>query len=139
MSIVDRGAVTLSGALDLNVSGTAVSLDIAEGVISWKNGLEVYLDALLSINGVQQRIFFQTNGKDFKFSYGAASEAIGLDIQSGEIHKLTDAFNELLDRVNAMIEKAIIEGTPTDELEEISSYLEGVLELEKIMNMGEAI
>lgn len=130
VNIVKNGAISLSADMQFAFGGTAVSLAITEGAVSWKHGLNIYLDILLGVNGVEQNVILKANENSVKIAYGS----VGVDLAFNEFGKLEEAFKELYGKLRNIINQTAEQGgfLPED-YQDLFSLLGSVLDLTELM------
>lgn len=126
LDIIAKHSVAISGKAELAFGETAVSLEIAQGAVSWQNGLDIYLDILLGVNGVEQNVILKANKDSVKIAYGS----VGVDLAFDELGNLKDAFKELYGKLRDTINQAAQEGgfLPED-YHDLYSLLGSVIDL----------
>lgn len=139
--IVKNKSLRFAGHIMLNVAETELALEISEGIISWKNGFELYLSACLGVGGTSHDIIIYANTDGVKFAYGG----VGIQIAFGEFDSIENAFVTLYNRIRGIVGDVLAEGnenplTAIESLSDLLSYLKGgevvTLALGQILNGG---
>lgn len=100
LQIVKEQKVALSGAFEVVYGGTEMRLEIQNGVLSWKNGFALSLDAMVTVGGIGQTIRVFAGDNDLQIVYGS----VGVDLEYAELSQLSDAFNGVCARIGALAE-----------------------------------
>ncbi len=114
-AIMSAKAIQVNGSLTLGVKSTNIVLDIEQGVISWQNGLNVYLDATLTVLGTVHKLNLNITDGDVQFAYGA----VGVRLYYTELSQLENALVAVYERVRGIVQQAI--GETENPLPEIGS------------------
>ncbi len=99
-AIVQAGAVSFGGLLDLTLGGAEVTFDVKEGALSWKDGLKFHLDATLCVLGTKHDIALYADRTGVSFAYGAVGAALAYE----ELPDLESAFVALYIRIKAVVD-----------------------------------
>ncbi|MBR7186398.1 MAG: hypothetical protein IKD43_02795, partial [Clostridia bacterium] len=127
-ALLEAKALSLEGGFTLIVGGTQIDLVITSGVLSWRNGIYLYLDALLKINDVviPMQICVETQDLEsttVKFAYGN----IGAEIAVDEIGAIGDAFMNVYNRVSGILSKILSGENVLPEAETLTELLSALL------------
>ena len=125
--LIQAGAIALNGSVALQAGDTVIAVSL-NGVVSWKNGLRVYLDLLLDVAGTKQRIQLHADENSISFAYGQ----VGAQIEFGEFETLDRALVELYYRVKAVVDEAFESNSP------LPDGVESIFDLLKIVTASEA-
>ena len=121
VDVVTAQSITLGGALELTVGEEIISLEINEGYLSWKNGVEAYLDATLLALDTAHSIVLSANEQEITLSYGA----IGATLFFEELASLEEAIASVYNRIGGVVNEIMGKETlaPVQSLEEILALL----------------
>ncbi len=117
--VLEKGALTLSGSIDIEIEDTVLSLALQKGIISWKNGFNLYLDLLIGLNGSQQNLILSATEQCVKVAYGR----VGVNLEYGEFATLDEAFVKLYNQIDAALSEVIAQGSPMPEIRQFSDLL----------------
>ncbi len=112
--ILDDMAVSLTGSIELNISGTEVYLYIYDSRIDWSDGVSVYVYAALGIGDTYQDIYINYVGstKTLQFAYGDVGAQLSFASGSDDVDTLEDAlvdvYNRIVAVINSLVESANI-------------------------------
>ncbi len=121
--ILEDKAISLNGTIDLSVGDAKIAVTIEQGIISWKNGLNVYLDLHLNINGTLQRIEVAIDKTAVRLAYGQ----IGVELAFSELGDLETALVKLYNQVRETADKILVSGNPLPEqVDELMDLLEAI-------------
>ncbi len=112
--ILDDMAVSLTGSIELNISGTAVYLYIYDSKIDWADGISVYVYAALGIGDTYQDIYINYTGstQTLQFAYGDVGASLSFASGSEDVatleEALVDVYNRIVEIINSLVESASI-------------------------------
>ena len=122
--ILNDQAISLNGSVALNVNGTQITVGIERGVLSWKGGLNVYLDLRLNVNGIAQRVELAIDTTEIRLAYGQ----IGVELAFSELSDLETALMELYRQVRETADKILVSENPMpEEVDGLLDLLETVI------------
>lgn len=137
ISAVQAQAISFTGQVNLTVGETAVALSVDEGVISWRDGFELYLQLTLSVGEVEEVFYVRANAVAASFAYGA----LGVEVVYSELGDLADAFSALCDRITAIVGQAIDTGNTLfdDQLGKIEELLGLITGMDAVTEAAQSI
>ncbi len=130
--LLERGMLSLCGSLKLSAGGTEIALDVKQAAICWKPSFTVYFDALVSVNGVQQRILVSADKRSLKFVYGE----VGADIVYDDLATIDEAFVALYKKLDGVLSSVLNQGQALPEIEgfaDLFEVLKGLLNGQKAL------
>lgn len=121
-AILNAKALSLKGGLALQAGGTQIGLSIENGAISWKDGLHVYLQAVLTAGGAQHEIFLNVTDGEVALAIGG----VGARIYYADLSEIETALLKVYDRVRGIVQDTIGEGAenPLPELKSLGDLLD---------------
>nr|MDE7296121.1 hypothetical protein [Clostridia bacterium] len=121
--ILNDKAIALGGTIELGVGDTNIAVEIEQGIISWKNGINVYLDLRLNINGTLQRIEVAIDKTTLQLAYGK----VGVVLAFSELSDLQAALVKLYHQVRETVDKILVSGNPLPEqVDELMDLLQAI-------------
>ncbi len=114
-AILNAQEIALKGAINIAVKDTEVALIVKEGLVSWKDGVEVYLDAAIDFNGTRIPLKLAVKDKAFDLSVAGVRVRLASSDLSDIEAKLFEVYAHVRDSVNEMIEGS-------DPLPELSKF-----------------
>lgn len=121
--VLQTGALAFGGEVSFASGDVNVSAVIENGAFRWKGGLKVYLDLVLDLNGLLQKISVSADSNALEFAYGQ----IGARVEFGGLKTLDEAFVELYDRVKSVADQAFESKSP------LPDNVESILDLLKLL------
>ncbi len=119
-TIVAEKKLAIESLIDVTVGAQTVSLSVKKGMISWADGLEVYLELSLNALNTRHDIIIDADKDGAAVAYGA----VGASLAWSDFSTLGEALTSVYNRVAAVVNE--IAGKTT--MQTVQS-LEGILEL----------
>lgn len=117
--ILQQQAIALGGEFSLRYGGTAFSLAVENGVLSWKNGFALSLDLAITVDGTRQTIGVEADGTRLRLLYGS----VGVELVYDDLYLLSEAFSQVYARVVGILNRSVSgEGLPAT-VEALSAQL----------------
>ncbi len=91
------------GKAEPGVTQTEISLAVQKGYISWKDGIDVYLDLILGVGDVQQNILLRITDAEVQLYYSG----IGVQLYYKDLSQLETALLDVYGRVRGIVQDAL--------------------------------
>lgn len=85
-------SLTFSGEAAFNAGGADISLDVSELTLNWSDGLQLYLEAVLSLDGRGHAVYLYYDGATVWVTY----DKLGVTAQADDVESLVSQITELL-------------------------------------------
>ncbi len=111
-ALLSAKKLSLTGSVELTLPGaegaedTVVSLNIAKGILSWADGLDVYLKAELTVAETCHALYLRIDGSQVQFAYGD----YGLTVTYAEMKELESALFNIYGHIYEMLGSMVGEG-----------------------------
>ena len=117
-------SVSFSGELVLNVEDTTIALNITNGIISWANGFNAYLEFKLLVGDGAYDFRLAATEKEIKLVYGSdGAYEIGANIAYSELGSVSDALLAVYGRIRDIVQNTVGDVNPLPEIKSFDDIL----------------
>ncbi len=117
LTIIENQAIALSGTLNVAYKDLAAAVSVQNGTVSWKDGLRLSLDLIVTVDETAQKIGVYADETRIRIVYGS----VGVDLVYDELYTVGNAFEALYERVAAILSGYVKGAQIPATMEEISA------------------
>ena len=103
LSVIQAKAIAFSGEIVVKAGETPLTFLVREGHISWENGLSLYFDASLFLEGAQHDLLFRLHEDTYEIGYGP----VGVRLEKAQFSDLESALVALYGKIKASVEETV--------------------------------
>lgn len=107
-ALIQAGGIEFAGDIKALLRDSEYGIAVNGGALSWKEGIELYLDLTLTAGGTAHDMLLNVNNEGVKLAYGG----IGAEVSFGELPALGDALLGAYNRVRELSLKVAGENSP---------------------------